>query len=171
MSEAAKVIILIGPMGCGKTTVGLLLAETLGWPFEDGDDFHPAANVEKMAAGIPLTDEDRIPWLQILHRRMKDFLARGESGIVACSALRQSYREILGIDQKHIISVYLKGSFELLRERLNMRVHRYMNDNLLTSQIDTLEVPHSGITIEINKSPEEIVSTIIKKISEVESGQ
>jgi len=171
MLESGKILVLIGPMGCGKTTVGKLLAEKLGWKFEDGDDFHPAENVKKMAAGIPLTDKDRLPWLHILNKRMKTSLSRNESGIVACSALRESYRQALGIDQKTIISIFLKGTPELLRERINNRIHPFMDNNLLSSQLEALETPQSGITVDISAPPEEIVKTILKKIKDNERGQ
>lgn len=158
------VIILMGPMGCGKTTVGRLLADTLGWTFVEGDDYHPAANVEKMAAGIPLTDEDRYPWLAAIHTYLADSLARGEGCIVACSALKEKYREILGINQKNIISIYLRGTHALLEERLSRRTHRYMNNCLLESQLETLEEPQGGIVVDIDNAPEAIVRAILKEI-------
>ncbi len=161
----SMVIIIMGPMGCGKTTVGRLLADALGWEFIEGDDYHPAANVEKMAAGIPLTDEDRNPWLIALRAYMAESMAKGECCIVACSALKEAYRNILGIDQKSILSVYLRGTRDLLQERLSRRTHRYMNNSLLESQLDALEAPPDGIVVDIDNGPEEIVETILEAIN------
>lgn len=157
----AAIIYMIGPMGCGKTTVGKLLAKELGWRFADADDFHPAENVKKMEAGIPLTDADRLPWLETLHEVMQKASNRGENYVVACSALRESYRKTLGIDQKRCISIYLKGTPELLRKRLQQRQHPYMDNNLLTSQLEAFEEPQGGMTVEINESPEKIVAAIL----------
>lgn len=159
------VIIIMGPMGCGKTTIGRLLAEKLQWDFEDGDDFHPPGNVKKMHSGVPLDDDDRLPWLTILHDRIVDGLAEKRNFVLACSALKKNYRQKLGIDQVNIFSVYLKGSRELLQERINARTDHYMNSKLLGSQIDTLEEPQNGLTIDIDTSPDGIVDTIITRIS------
>ena len=124
------IIVLIGPMGCGKTTVGILLAERVGWSFADGDDFHPPENVDKMRQGIPLQDSDRQSWLASLRHHIDQQLQTGRNLVVACSALKQSYRDMLGIDQTRVISVYLKGSAELLKERIAHRTHEYMNESL-----------------------------------------
>lgn len=158
------VIILMGPMGCGKTTIGRLLADALGCTFVEGDDYHPVANVEKMAAGIPLADADRKPWLVAIRAHITDSLARGECCIITCSALKESYRKILGINQKNIISVYLRGTRALLEERLSGRTHQYMNNSLLDSQIEALEEPLDGIVVDIDDTPEAIVRVILKEI-------
>ena len=155
------VLILMGPMGCGKTTIGKMLAARLGWPFYDGDDFHPETNVGKMRAGHALTDEDRKLWLERLHANIQLYLNEKENMILACSALRQSYRDILGVDQNTVRTVYLKGSYELLRKRIEMRQHPYMDKNLLRSQLDTLEEPEDGLTVDISATPEIVVDTII----------
>jgi carbohydrate kinase (thermoresistant glucokinase family) len=159
------VIILMGPMGCGKTTIGKILAEKLGGSFYDGDDFHPEKNVEKMRAGIALTDEDRKLWLENLHGNIQRWLKDKENTILACSALKQAYRDILGVDQNTVRTVYLKGSYELLRKRIEERQHLYMDKNLLRSQLDTLEEPTDGLTVDISAAPEIVVSTIINNLN------
>ncbi len=161
MKQKNAVCILMGPMGCGKTTIGLLLSEALGCPFYDGDDFHPDENKEKMSAGIPLTDEDRRPWLQRLRNEIRLWLRRDTIAVLACSALKKTYRDILGVDQNEIITIYLKGSRDLLRSRIRARRHPYMAKTLLQSQLDTLEEPGGGLIVDISPSPEVIVETII----------
>lgn len=158
------VLILMGPMGCGKTAIGKMLAKKLGWPFYDADDFHPKENVEKMRAGIALTDEDRKLWLEKLRANIQRWLKHRQSTILACSALKQAYRDILGVNQSTLRTVYLKGSYELLRKRLEERQHPYMDKNLLRSQLDTLEEPKDGLTVDISATPEIIVGTIIKSL-------
>lgn len=157
----------MGPAGSGKTTVGKLLAAQLSWEFADGDDFHPPANVAKMASGIPLTDEDRLPWLQSIRDAMQRWQARGKSMVIACSALKRSYRELLGIgaSAKDVKLVYLKGTYDLLLERLHSRTGHYMKEQMLASQLTDLEEPTDAITIDIAASPEEIVSTIRKSLA------
>ncbi len=163
----AIAIILMGPMGCGKTTVGKILSETTGWEFIEGDDFHPEENVKKMATGTPLNDEDRKPWLLALHDNLNERLSNNQTCILACSALKQAYRDLLGVDQKQIISVYLHGTHALIKPRLGLRKHRYMNDSLLDSQIATLEPPVDGLRIDIDLSPHEIVTEIVKQLEKV----
>ncbi|MEW6265149.1 MAG: gluconokinase [Thermodesulfobacteriota bacterium] len=164
--QRAMVLILIGPMGCGKTTIGELLAARLGWPFLDADDFHPAENKAKMRVGIALNDEDRRPWLEILRVRIDDFIKNGESAVLACSALKQAYRDLLGVDQEKVVTIYLKGTFDLISRRLKERRHPYMNDNLLASQLDTLEEPADGLKVDIGQSPEEIVAEILTTLEQ-----
>ncbi len=158
------IILLMGPMGCGKTTIGKLLATKSGWPFYDGDDFHPPENVAKMQGGIALTDEDRWVWLETLRELIAQLLQEGTNAILACSALKQAYRDILGVDQKTVITVYLQGSFELLRKRVSERQHPYMSKELLQSQLDTLEEPAGGLTADIAASPEIIVDRIMDEL-------
>lgn len=158
------VVILMGPMGCGKSTIGRLLADRLGWRFEDGDDFHPPANVSKMQAGIPLDDRDREPWLDILANLIRTNEHLGKNLVLACSALKESYRIRLGINQENIISVYLKGSPDLLQSRLDLRRHRYMKKSLLASQLATLEEPESAVTVDIDARPQDIVENIIENL-------
>jgi carbohydrate kinase (thermoresistant glucokinase family) len=158
------VLILMGPMGCGKTVIGKMLAEKLGWPFYDGDDFHPKENVEKMRAGVALTDEDRKLWLEALRSNIRGWLDHKQNAILACSALKEVYRDMLGVNQSTVRTVYLKGSYELLRKRIEERQHPYMNKNLLRSQLETLEEPKDGLVVDISPTPEMIVSTIIKDL-------
>jgi len=162
------VLILMGPMGCGKTTIGKMLAEKLGWSFYDGDDFHPQENVEKMRAGIALTDQDRKLWLKKLDANIQHWLRDKQNSILACSALKQAYREMLGVDQKTVKTIYLKGSYELLRKRVEERQHPYMDKNLLRSQLDTLEEPKDGLTVDISATPEIIVRTIMNVLNSSE---
>jgi carbohydrate kinase (thermoresistant glucokinase family) len=158
------VLILMGPMGCGKTTIGKMLAEKLGWPFYDGDSFHPKRNVEKMRAGIALTDEDRGVWLEKLRGYIQRWIEERQNTILACSALKQTYRDILGVDEETVRTVYLKGSYPLLRKRIEARQHPYMDKNLLRSQLDALEEPKDGLRVDISAAPETIVGTIIQSL-------
>lgn len=154
------VIVLVGPMGCGKTTVGRLLAQQLGWPFDDADDFHPPANIAKMRGGTPLTDEDRHGWLTLLSQRIAKRLQKGEHLILACSALKEQYRQILGVDQHRVVTVYLQGSHDLLAARITARQHQFMNDSLLASQLATMEPPTGGLHLSIESAPEDLTTAI-----------
>jgi gluconokinase len=158
------VLILMGPMGCGKTTVGKMLAEKLRWPFYDADDFHPKENVEKMRAGIALTDEDRKIWLEALHGMIQGWLERGQNTILACSALKQTYREALGVNQTTVRTIYLKGSYDLIRKRIEERHHPYMDKDLLRSQFNTLEEPTEGLWVDISPAPEKIVRSLLENL-------
>ena len=153
------VIILMGVSGSGKTTIGRRLADELGWKFYDGDDYHPRANVEKMARGVPLDDDDRAPWLESLRELIESCLVRGESAVLACSALKRSYREYLLIDE-NVELVYLKGDYELIEERLEGRRGHYMKPKMLDSQFAALEEPERGLTVDISLPPEKIIETI-----------
>lgn len=163
---SAVIVLMMGPAGSGKTTVGELLASQLSWDFADGDDFHPPANVAKMASGVPLTNEDRLPWLESIRDAMQQWQAKGKSMVIACSALKRSYRELLGIgpSAKDVKLVYLKGTYDLLLERLHSRKGHYMKEQMLASQLADLEEPADAITIDISESPEEIVSEIRKHL-------
>jgi gluconokinase len=137
--ERPPVLVLMGVSGCGKSTIGGILQGRLGWPLLEGDDVHPAANVEKMAAGHPLTDEDRWPWLRRIRAWIDERIAAGEPGVVTCSALRRTYRDVLR--DPHVEFVLLDGTRELLLTRLAGRHGHFMPAALLDSQLDTLERP------------------------------
>jgi len=153
----------MGPAGSGKTTVGELLAAQLKWEFADGDNFHSPANIEKMSRGIPLHDEDRIPWLNSIREAMSQWEARGRNIVLACSALKRSYRELLQISS-NVRLVYLKGSYELLLERLRSRKGHYAGEQILAGQFADLEEPADAITIDAAQSPEQIVAEIRKRL-------
>ena len=151
----------MGVSGCGKSTIGKLLSEALSLPFFDGDDYHPKANVEKMAAGKPLNDDDREGWLERLNELSLEHQNHG--AVIACSALKESYRTMLikNLNASHF--VYLKGSFEEISERLAQRKNHFMPIDLLKSQFDDLEVPVDAITVSIMNTPEQILRSIIKE--------
>lgn len=153
------IIILMGVSGVGKTTIGQALAQDLGWRFADGDDFHSSANIAKMHAGIPLTDEDRVPWLQSLQTAITGWLASGSNVVLACSALKASYRQVLQVSPE-VKFVYLRGSFELIVQRLASRKGHYMNLDLLRSQLDTLEEPKNAVTIDAGPPVDQLVKEI-----------
>ena len=160
------VIILMGVSGSGKTTIGRALADALHWRFSDADEFHSAANVEKMSKGIALTDEDREPWLRAI-RAAIDQWKRDEPGhVLACSALKERYREILGQNDPDIRFVYLQGGIDLLSKRLQERKNHFFNPALLRSQLDTLEVPGDALVVDISKEPGEILRTILRSTSQ-----
>lgn len=160
VSVRDMIIILMGVTGCGKTTIGKQLAHELNWRFYDGDDFHPAANVEKMRSGIPLTDADRDPWLAILQNLIRDKLQTNQSAILACSALKQKYRDRLQVDPQNVRIVFLQGDFDTIARRLSARTNHYMDPNLLTSQFEALEEPNDALVVNIAATPEAISSRI-----------
>ena len=164
------IVVLMGVTGSGKTTIGVLLAERVGAVFADADDYHPAANKKKMAAGQPLTDEDRQPWLETLNRLMRGWLEAGKSGVLACSALKSKYRTTLAAHTpKGTVSfVWLDAPRELLAERLAERHHEFMNPKLLESQLKTLEPPKRALRIVNDRAPEEVVNQIVEHISPVQ---
>jgi gluconokinase len=158
-----RVIVLIGVSGSGKTTVGRLLSQELGWKYYEGDDFHPQANVEKMKNGVPLNDADRRPWLETLRDLIRNCLERGDSAVVACSALKESYREFLLVDER-VILIYLKGDYELIRQRLRKRRGHFLDPKLLASQFAALEEPTAAMQVDVSLSPGEIVKSIRSRL-------
>jgi gluconokinase len=156
------IILLMGVAGSGKTTVGRLLASELGWRFYEGDDFHPRANIDKMQRGMPLTDDDRWPWLQALRDVIDACLAQGTSAVMACSALKQTYRDYLIRGRDEVKLVYLKGSYDLLSQRLAQRQGHFMPKELLASQFATLEEPQQGLIVDAAITPEALVGLIRK---------
>jgi gluconokinase len=159
------VLVLMGVSGTGKTTVGEILAAELGWAFIEGDDYHPAANVEKMQAGIPLNDDDRRPWLQALRKRIEEACRHGENTILACSALKRDYRRFLARnDLECVYYVFLHGSEELISRRLADRKGHFMDPNLLASQFEALEVPEGTLQVDITPAPETIAAKIRHKL-------
>lgn len=157
------IVIVMGTTGSGKTTIGTLLAKRPGWEFVDADDFHPPANVEKMKQGIPLTDADREPWLKALHDKIVEWHAEKRNVVLACSALRRSYRDELRVSPD-VKFVYLKGSYELFSQRVLARKGHFAKQDLLASQFATLEEPTDAITADAAKSPEEIVSEVRRQL-------
>lgn len=157
-------IVVMGVSGSGKTTIGRLLAERLGWPFHDGDDFHPPANVAKMAAGIPLDDDDRAGWLAALAALIDDGLKHGQNGVLACSALKKAYRDVLRVDDAQVKFVYLRGDFETIRARMAKRKEHYMKEEMLRSQFEALEEPARAPAVDISLEPGEIVNTIMEQL-------
>jgi gluconokinase len=157
------VIVVMGVTGSGKTTAGQLLAARLGWIFADADDFHSAANKEKMHKGIPLTDADRVPWLASMHEQIAKWLASKQNAVLACSALKESYRRMLW-DGPEVKFVYLKGNYGLIAERLRARKGHFADEHILAGQFADLEEPTDAIVVDINATPEEIIAEICRRL-------
>jgi gluconokinase len=158
------IVLLMGASGAGKTTIGELLASDLGWQFADADDYHSAANVEKMRNGIPLADADRAPWLETLRSLIASWITAKANAVLGCSALKQTYREILQVSPE-VHTVYLKASPEVLANRLRARHGHFMTERMLQSQLATLEEPGDAIVIDADRSPAEIVAEIESKLN------
>ena len=158
------IIIVMGVVGAGKTTIGKLLASELGWEFADADDFHPKSNVEKIRNGIALTDEDREPWLDRLREAIVGWIAAGKNVVLACSALKRSYRAKLYLGPQ-VRFVYLKGSAALIAERLRARHGHFAGESILASQMADMEEPEGAITVNIKDAPEQIVAEIKKELA------
>lgn len=154
----------MGVSGTGKSTIGKLLSDRTGWTFYDADDFHPLTNIVKMQGGIPLTDEDRLPWLLKLKQLINDTIDSDRQGILACSALKSQYREILQDDRSQVKFIYLRGDYDCIQRRVQQRRH-FVSSVLLRSQFDTLEEPKNAIEVDVSHPPEVIVEEILERIN------
>jgi gluconokinase len=159
-----RVLVLMGAAGSGKTTIGKSLSADLGWPFYDGDDYHPQGNIAKMAQGLALNDQDRLPWLRALHDLIAGILSGRGHGIVACSALKSSYREVLRGNLEGLAFVYLKGSYSMLEARLKARKEHYFRAELLTTQLEILEEPEEALTVDAALEPSVLCSAICQTL-------
>jgi gluconokinase len=153
------IVVIMGVTGSGKTTVGTVLAQQLGWEFADADDFHPPANVAKMKAGIPLDDADRAPWLASLRQAIEQWIAKRQNVVLACSALKKNYRDELAVDRE-VRFVYLKGSYDLIYQRLKQRHGHFASEKILAGQFADLQEPDDTLTVKIDQPVEEIVAEI-----------
>jgi gluconokinase len=159
------IVVLMGVTGSGKTTLGRLLADQLGWTFVEGDAFHPQANVDKMHRGEALTDADRAPWLRALRARIDQLAAAGQSAVVACSALKQAYRDVLAAGRPEVVFVHLTAPAAVIRDRLNHRRGHFMPPTLLDSQLATLETPGGGArAVDVTSSAADSVAAILRAI-------
>jgi len=155
--------LVMGVSGSGKTSVGVALARHLGWDFFDADDFHAPANIAKMSAGIPLSDADRDPWLILLHHRLEETLKKGGHPILACSALKETYRCQLLDGLRGVRVIYLKGTYTQIKARMTKRDGHYMKPSLLRSQFEVLEEPIGALVIDVDLPVEEIVSGVLQQ--------
>ena len=161
------IVIVFGVSGAGKTTIGKLLAEEFGWKFYEADDFHPRSNIEKMRSGLPLTDEDRWPWLEHLREQITRSVAAKENAVLACSALKRAYRERLRVSDD-VKFVFLRGDYALIENQLRRRRGHFMNPELLQSQFADLEEPQPDedvLTVDLGRSPQELVDEIKAKLT------
>ena len=166
-ADRFAVLVIMGVSGCGKTTIAEILSRELGWEYRDGDDFHPKSNVEKMHSGTPLTDEDRWPWLKAIAAWIDGKRKAGEHGIVTCSALKKSYRDVLIGPRDDVGLIYLKGDEDLIAQRLSKRKDHFMPNGLLHSQFQALQGPGAdehAITVPIAPTPEEIAANILDQL-------
>ncbi len=161
-------IIVMGVSGSGKTTVGRRLADALGGSFHDGDDFHPPENVRKMASGQPLTDADRWPWLKAIRSFIEARTREDDVTVIACSALKQSYRDVLSGDEEDLVWIFLRGDYELIRERMEARSDHFFDADLLQSQFDALEAPgeEEAIVVDVDATPDAIAEEIMEQLPE-----
>lgn len=163
------IAVVMGVSGSGKTTVSVLLAAALGCQFLEGDNLHPAANVEKMHSGTPLTDADRLPWLRKIAEEIDGWRMRGESGVLTCSALKRSYRDIIIGDRSGVTLIYLKGSHDLIHRRMTARHEHFVPVALLDSQFAALQEPtldERPVTVDVGDRPSEIVTEIVRQLEE-----
>jgi gluconokinase len=165
---APMVLVLMGVSGSGKSTVALELQRVLGWPFQEGDDLHPPANVEKMRSGRPLDDADRLPWLQAVARWIDERIVAREPGIITCSNLKRAYRQITIGRRQGVRLVYLKGDEQVIHDRIVQRQHRYMPPALLSSQFETLEEPGEDehpVIVTVHRSIAETVTDLLRRLA------
>jgi gluconokinase len=157
---------MMGVSGCGKTTVGKALAQELDCPFYDGDDYHPPDNIAKMAKGLPLNDDDRYPWLAVLHNLIKGHLEKGETAVLACSALKKKYRDQLRAGNEDVLFIFLHGDFDTIWQRMLSRSGHYMKEDMLQSQFEALETPYEdeAIIVSIDQSVDDILVQISRTI-------
>ena len=155
----------MGVSGTGKSTIGKLLSQRTGWTFYDADDFHPPANIEKMYRGIPLTDSDRLPWLLKLKQLIVRTINSDRQGILACSALKSEYRQILQDNRSEVKFIYLRGDYDCIQSRVRQRTGHFMSSTLLRSQFDTLEEPKDALEVDVSHTPEAIIAEILERIN------
>lgn len=161
--DSFKAIIIMGVSGCGKTTIASQLAEQLGWEFIESDSHHSEEHVRKMACGIPLTDTDRQPWLDTLHALLVDYSQKNKPAVMACSALKEKYRQALSAGLNNVRFVYLKGDYDLIWERMQKRRH-FMKPEMLKSQFEALEEPADALVIDISSPPDQVIKEILCQI-------
>jgi gluconokinase len=159
-----RFFVVMGVSGCGKSSVGKALVEYLGWDFYDADNFHPPENVAKMASGVPLNDLDRAPWLASLRRLISASLKQNHPGVLACSALKENYRQQLLEGNEGVQVVYLKGSYDLIWSRMSTRPDHYMKPHMLQSQFDTLEEPSNALILDISLAVDDVLKMIINNM-------
>lgn len=166
--SSTPVVILMGVSGVGKTSVGVAVAEQLGWEFFDGDDFHPPANVDKMSRGVPLDDDDRKDWLDALHQLIRRNLDVGQPAIIACSALKDKYRDFLREGHEGVVVVYLKAAEGVVADRIHDRGDHYFDPNLLASQYAALEEPQDAVTVDASRPLPAVVETVAGILQELD---
>jgi gluconokinase len=162
--SAARIVLITGVAGSGKTTIGTRLAQRLGWPYVEADDFHPPANRERMACGLPLDDADRVPWLAALRARMDEVRAAGGRAVVSCSALREAHREQLAGGCDDVLLVHLAGDFDTIHGRAVQRQGHFFDPALVGSQFDALEPPRDALAIDVGETPDAIVERIVRAL-------
>ena len=158
-------IIITGVSGVGKTTIGKLLSENMGWTFYEGDDYHTDVNLAKMRNGTPLTDDDRWPWLAALRTKISEIVLHEKDAVLSCSALKESYRMRLGSGLKDVVFVYLRGDYQLVRNRISARIGHFMSADLLVSQYSDLEEPQNGIIVDAAQEPMAIINNLKRALS------